>query len=445
MYSNFITVPYNTKRRDKVHSEPFIQSAACIEAVSMYADRSFNSADNYLKNYHYENDIHYTLQMCQWLLKFIGLWPLLYHRTSRLEQLVSFFLLTTCFSSLLFIIVPSGHYFVVEKRIELKVKLFGPVGFCLTSFLKYCYLIVKGTSFERCIQHIEQDWKVVQNSSHRTIMFKYATFSRNLTVLCAVFLYSGGMSYHTVMQFLSKERSKSNYTFKPLAYPVYDTLFDTQTSPTYEIVFFVHCLAGMIMYSVTTAAYSLAAIFVTHICAQIQIQIARLEDLVQRKEEKNNDGDPLIIIVRDHVKVLRFAKNVEELLRNICLIQIFESTLILCLLEHYCLTEWENSDAIAMLTFFTLLMSFTFNIFIFCYIGEVLSEQCSQIGAAVYEIKWYNLSAKRAYDLILLNVISQYPPKLTAGKIIELSYNTFSTVVKTSVVYLNILRTATTW
>ncbi|XP_017795940.1 PREDICTED: uncharacterized protein LOC108577312 [Habropoda laboriosa] len=363
----------------------FSASTACIEAVSMY-DRSCSSVDGQLRNYHYQNDIHYTLQMCQWLLKPIGVWRLLDQRSSKLEHLVSIVLMTICFSSLFFIVLPSGHYiFFAEKS---------------------------------------------------------------------------GMSYHTVMQFLSKDRSseflsreksknytykRENYTYKPLAYPGYDWFIDTQTSPTYEIVFFFHCFAAMIMYNVTTAAYSLAAIFVTHICGQIQIQMARLEDLVERTGEKDDGPDPLVVIVRDHVKVLRFAKNVEETLRDFCLVEIFESTLILCLLEYYCLVEWQNSDTIAMLTFFTLLTSFTFNIFIFCYIGEILSEQCSQIGSASYEIDWYNLPAKRAYDLILLSVISQYPPKLTAGKIIDLSLNTFSSVVKTSVVYLNLLRTVTNW
>ena len=41
---------------------------------------------------------------------------------------------------------------------------------------------------------------------------------------------------------------------------------------------------------------------------------------------------------------------------------------------------------------------------------------------------WYNLPTKDAYNLILLISISQYPPKLTAGKIIELSLDTFSSV-----------------
>ncbi|XP_043253248.1 odorant receptor 4-like [Colletes gigas] len=410
-------------------------------------NRSYNRVGGLPKNSNYESDINYTLEMCRWVLKPIGVWPLIYTRTSRLEKLVSIALLTVCFVCLLFIIVPSGHYiFFVEKNIQIKVKLLGPVGFCLSSAIKYCYLSLKGTVFGHCIAHVEKDWKMVNDPSDRTIMLKHASISRNLIALCAIFLYSGGMSYHTVMQFLSKDNAKGNSTvIKPLAYPGYDPFIDTQSSPSYEIVFCVHCLSAMIMYSVTTAAYSLAAICVTHICGQIQIQISRLESLIEGRQGKTTYDDHLANIVRDHVEILRFSKNIEEALREICLMEIVESTMIICLLEYYCLVEWQNSDVVAIFTYFILLISFTFNILIFCYIGEVLSEQCSQIGPAAYDIEWYNLPAKKACGLALLSAIALYPPKLTAGKIFQLSLNTFSSVLKTSAIYLNLLRTLTNW
>ncbi|XP_053999466.1 odorant receptor 4-like [Hylaeus anthracinus] len=408
-------------------------------------DRSYNRiVVGKLKNFHYESDIKYTLEMCQWVLKPIGMWSLIYNRTSKLEKVTSVVLLITCFCSLFFIIVPSGHYiFFVEKNIQTKVKLLGPVGFCLSSAIKYCYLSLKGAVFGRCIAHVEKDWRMVNNPNDRIIMLKYASISRNLIALCAIFLYSGGMSYHTVMQFLSKDRINS--TVKPLTYPGYDAFFDIQSSPSYEIVFSIHCLSAMVMYSVTTAAYSLAAICVTHICGQIRIQISRLDNLIKSEQKKDNRHDPLADIIRDHVEILSLSKNTEEALREICFMEILESTMAICLLEYYCLVEWENSDVVAILTYFILLVSFTFNILIFCYIGEVLSEECSQISPAAYDIEWYDLPAKKASGLILVNAISLYPPKLTAGKIVDLSLNTFTIVMKSSVIYLNLLRTVTDW
>ena len=264
-------------------------------------DRSYTIVDDQLKNNHYQNDIHCTLQMCQWLLKLIGVWPLVNDHTSKLEQLLSVVVMIICFCSIFFIILPSGHhFFFVEKNLYMKVKMLGPVGFCVFATVKYSYLALKGAFLQRCIRQLKNDWKRVQDPSHRQIMLKYAGISRKLITMCAVFIYTGGMSYHTVAQFLSTDKTRENYTVRPLTYIGYDPFFNTQSSPTYEIVFFLHCFAAMIMYSITTVAYGLAAVFVTHVCGQIQIQIVRLQNLVESK-----DRDLFAVIVRDHVETLR--------------------------------------------------------------------------------------------------------------------------------------------
>ncbi|XP_076276769.1 odorant receptor 4-like [Lasioglossum baleicum] len=420
-----------------------VQSTMCTMLVTM-RDRSCGQVKNY--NVHYGSDLNYTLEMCRWLLKPLGVWTLIYHHVSRAERVVSLFLQLTCFSCLLFVILPSAYnMFFMEEDVQNIVKLFGPVGFCTFSTIKYCILGIKRNMFSRCIKHVEKDWKIVRDPYHRAIMLKQASISRFLITVCVLFLYTGGMSYHTVMQFLSKDKTNANVTVRPITYPCFEFL-NTQSSPTYEIVFFLHCVSALVQYTITSAGYSLAAIFVTHICGQIQIQITRLNELIDDdSDEKNNFPDCIGSIVRDHAEVLRFSKDVEEALREVCLTEIIESTVIMCLLEYYCLMEWANSDTIAILTYVMLLVSFTFNIFIFCYIGEILSEQCSRMGPAVYGIQWYNLPPRKAYNLILLNAIALYPPKLTAGKIIDLSLSMFGTVVKTSVIYLNLLRTFATW
>nr|XP_003700844.1 PREDICTED: odorant receptor 4-like [Megachile rotundata] len=403
-------------------------------------DQSFDNV--ILKNSYYSSDIRYSLEMCQWTLKPIGIWPLIYHRVTRRDKLISAVLLVLGFSSLFFVLIPSGRFIFFEGHISTKVGLFGPVGFCLSTTVKYVYLALRASIFERCIEHVERDWRTVEDQRHRSIMLECAAFSRKLITLCAVFLYSGGMSYHTLLQFLSKDKQQNNLTVKPLTYPGYDAYFDSQASPAYEIVFCIHLVTAMVLYTITTGAYSLIAIFVTHISGQIQIQMARLENLRNAQVGKGQ-RNLLSNIVYNHVEILRFSENMQGALQEICFTEVVECTMNMCMLQYYCIMSWKASDGIKIITYFALLISFTFNIFIFCYIGEVLTEQCSQIGKASYEIDWYNLPAKNAHDLILLNIVSQNPPKLLAGRIIELSLNTFSSVVKTSVAYMNLLRTVT--
>ncbi|XP_018343956.1 PREDICTED: uncharacterized protein LOC108749637 [Trachymyrmex septentrionalis] len=340
-------------------------------------------------NVHHKHDIRYTMQLCRWVLKPIGMWHPIYGHSSQNEKFISIILIIICFSALCFVLIPAGFYTLFrEKDINIKVKLFGPVGFCLTNTIKYCYFGARAAAFGRCIRHVEDDWRIVQHQT-REIMLKKVLIGRRLTTLCAIFLYTGGLSYHIIMPLSSKQEINENLTIRIHTYPGYDIFFDPGASPAYEIVFCIHCLFAMITYHITTASCSLAAIFVTHACGQIDILMLLLDDLVEGKWSKDTTVKKrLSAIAKHHVRILRFSANVEEVLREICLLELLTSTLTICLLEYYCLTY-------------------------------------SKIGAAAYEIDWYNLSGNKALELVLIIAMSHYPPKLTAGKFIELSMNTF--------------------
>ncbi|XP_011684388.1 PREDICTED: odorant receptor 63a-like [Wasmannia auropunctata] len=87
------------------------------------------------------------------------------------------------------------------------------------------------------------------------------------------------------------------------------------------------------------------------------------------------------------------------------------------------------------------MLALKFNVFIFCYIGELVTNQCKKIGEASYMIDWYRLPDRKGLDLILINVMSNSSVKLTVANFIELSISTFGNVINTSFAYLNMLRT----
>ncbi|KYN50414.1 hypothetical protein ALC57_00051 [Trachymyrmex cornetzi] len=89
------------------------------------------------------------------------------------------------------------------------------------------------------------------------------------------------------------------------------------------------------------------------------------------------------------------------------------------------------------------LTAMMFNIFIFCFIGELVSDQCKKVGEVAYMIDWYQLPHKIVLGLILIILRSRIVTKIMAGKIFHMSIQTFGVVIKTSVAYLNMLRTLT--
>ncbi|XP_028046089.1 odorant receptor 13a isoform X3 [Monomorium pharaonis] len=210
-------------------------------------------------------------------------------------------------------------------------------------------------------------------------------------------------------------------------------------SPIYEIVYVAHCLCGYTTYSITVGACGLAAVFVTHACGQIHMILLQLEDLLNG--ENSDIHQRIAIIVKDHVRVMRFSAVIEEILQEVCLVEFSSSVCTICLLEYYCIVDWQANNKLSLANYFLLFISFCFNIYILCYIGELLIEKSSQIGSVCFMINWYQLSPKSVRSLIMIIAISSNPIKLSAGRMVDLSLTTFGNVLKTSVAYLSFLRT----
>ncbi|XP_076475335.1 odorant receptor 10-like isoform X3 [Bombus vancouverensis nearcticus] len=387
----------------------------------------------------WDKDWMYSVQINRWLLKSIGVWPisLCITTTEKSNSIILTFISSFLIS---FLLIPCALCTVLVKTDdpEAKIKMIGVLSFCVMAAIKYYILASRGVMIAKCIENIRSDWDRIHaqlQQEDREIMKENARIGRSLAIFCAGFMYSGGFFYTTVMPLCSKRTEIiDNETVRTQAFPIYRGLLDPRTSPSFEIVQFMQCLAGFVIYSVTVGACSLAAVFVMHVCGQFGILVKMLQRLVgSLKEEKNSNvheqrlGD----IVEHHLHILGFISQIEDLLNEICFVE-----LIGC-------TEWEQNDTIGTLTYCTLLISFTFNIFILCYIGEILSEQCRNISLSAYMIDWYRLPQKKALGLILIFAVANSSTKLTAGKIVELSLASFCSVLKSAFAYLSLLRTLT--
>ncbi|XP_025986698.2 LOW QUALITY PROTEIN: odorant receptor 4 [Solenopsis invicta] len=389
-------------------------------------------------NASYQQNIRYIFKPGNWILGSIGIWPI--YGIGRHASKIAIVL---CNFALAFAIIPCVlHMIYDQKDLNIKLKLFGLLGFCTTAMMKYCILVrrpkIRRPKIMHCIEHVKNDWWQAKFSSDRELMLKYATTGCRLSMISATSMYIAGFIFHLVLPFCI-EHKVDNQTIRPLVYPTYSKFFKAQASPIYEIVYLAHCVCGYTMYSITTGSCGLAAVFVTHACGQIQVIVSRLEALLNG--ENPNIHQRIAVIVKDHVRIMRFAGVVEEILQEVCLVEFSSSVCTICLLEYYCIVDWQDDNRLSLANYFLLFVSFCFNIYMLCYIGELLIEKSSQIGSMCYMINWYQLSPRSVRSLILIIAMSSHPIKLSAGRMVDLSLTTFGTVLKTSVAYLSFLRT----
>ncbi|XP_011684382.1 PREDICTED: odorant receptor 22c-like [Wasmannia auropunctata] len=388
-------------------------------------------------------DIRRTVHVTRGVLNLIGVWPSS-GDSSALKIVQTKILRILCQALLYFIFVPGVlKIFLKESNARRRLKMIGPMCNCLMAVLKHAVLIYRSDRIRDCIEHIMEDWGKTSLTEDRRIMTGNSRIGRSLAILCVAFVYGSGFSYRTIVPLTrGVVVTPQNVTIRPMGFDGYYVFVDPQRTPAYEIIFSIQFLSGFVQYSVTSGACSLAALLVLHACGQLKILITRMEDLTHSKYfSDQNANRKLAAVVRQHIRIKSFLSKVEEILQYICLVEVVGCTFILCLLGYYIIMEWENNDAVSMLTYTILLLTFIFNIFILCFIGELLTDQSTKMYITFCTLDWYRIPHRTARGLVLIIAMSSIPVKITAGKFMDLSLNSFGAIMRTSVAYLNILRT----
>ncbi|XP_014487921.1 PREDICTED: uncharacterized protein LOC106751537 [Dinoponera quadriceps] len=252
----------------------------------------------------YQRDVRYIFTLSNWILSSIGIWPIAFR---GIKQHISKISIVICNFVLSFAMVPCAlHIIYDQKDLIIRLKLFGLLGFCGTAMIKFFVLVIRRPKIRKCIEYVKDDWWQVKSKSDREHMLKYAGIGRNLFLICMIVTYSAVFSYHMILPFFT-EHKLGNETIKPLVYPVYSEFIQCQISPTYEIVFMVHCMCGYIIATITVGTCGLAAIFAIHACGQIQVVLSRLEDLLDGTnfQQIPDVQQRIAAIVKSHIQIMR--------------------------------------------------------------------------------------------------------------------------------------------
>ncbi|XP_035737170.1 uncharacterized protein LOC118448245 [Vespa mandarinia] len=379
----------------------------------------------------FEKDVDLSVSLNRWVSKPIGTWPFSsdVSKNDRFEIFLKKITIVICYMLLGFILIFGGMYLVLElEDFYSHLKLGSALSFFLMAAIKYFVLIVRENDIRRCIGCIEMDWRNVKYLEDKKIMIENAKFGRKLLIICGVFMYGGVLFYYVALPMTRQKvfDEEKNITYRSLVYPVPKIVADTRLSPINEIFYVLQLFSGLVAHNITVATCGLAALLAMHACGQLEILMSWLEYLVDGREDVSDTLDNrLANIVEQHMRAFSFIKRTEEIIREISLVELMGCTLNMCCLGYYCMVEWDIRRPLDSFTYLILLTSVTFNIFIFCYIGEVLAEQTVKVGERSYMIDWYRIPERKSLALVLIIMMSNSSTRLTAGNFIELSISSF--------------------
>ncbi|XP_020289117.1 odorant receptor 4-like [Pseudomyrmex gracilis] len=221
-----------------------------------------------------------------------------------------------------------------------------------------------------------------------------------------------------------------------MEYPfVIDTRYKYRTVLVTQFLFVMICSWGAGLFN---------ALFLTlalHVGGQINILLCWLTKIKPEEMGKKHESIVTVTkIIRKHQKIISLSGNIENLYSHIALVQFTSNTVMICSLGFLIVTAIGSPNATEQIGRSLLFYAVTnLETFIFCFAGEYLSNKSKAIGNAAYNSAWYDMKTKDSRTLLMIILRSQRQLKLTAGKMMDLSFECFTTIMKASGSYLSML------
>nr|XP_012219953.1 PREDICTED: odorant receptor 4-like [Linepithema humile] len=308
-------------------------------------------------------------------------------------------------------------------------------------FLKLASLWIHRPVIHKILAAIDNDWRECINvEQHLYMMTNKANISHfysncmlGITIFAGILYGLGDYVIH-VIHFIKDHNESGRQLPLKVQLP-----FKTDQSPIFEFLFIILFLL-MITTSLTMAIINATILsLVLHVSGQIDIMCQEFSIVSKQISIYNSSESPLKMLIKRHNRIIIFSDNIEKFFSFIALMQVVWNTLILCCIGIMIIISLYNEAGIIALvkmsvSYFTVLLE----IFILCFAGEYLSFQSESITDAAYNMLWYNMSSKQVKFIILIIMKSQSQLTITAGRFMNLSLETFTNIMKSSLSFMSV-------
>ncbi|XP_018301346.1 odorant receptor 4-like [Mycetomoellerius zeteki] len=218
--------------------------------------------------------------------------------------------------------------------------------------------------------------------------------------------------------------------------------FSVNTQQMYRVVLIIEFIHMILTNWASGVINIIFLAMIIHVGGQMDVLQRWLAEFIPKEIE--NEQKSVVIttneIILKHQKIIQFSENIESLYTYIALLLFASNTILMCSLGFLIVTALGTDDVVEqMMKCLLFFMSTNLEAFIFCYAGEYLNSKSKEIGFATYNCAWYNLKSKDSRILLLIILRSQKQLTLTAGKIMDLTLESFTSIMNASGSYLSVL------
>nr|UVB79112.1 odorant receptor 13 [Heortia vitessoides] len=215
--------------------------------------------------------------------------------------------------------------------------------------------------------------------------------------------------------------------------------YDTTSSPAYELTY-IHQIGALYVAAFLNVGKDT---LVTSLLAQCRCRLRLLglslrtlcrdlkltESMLTHEQEAIVKGR-LHRCVEQHQSALEAALQLQACFSEQVFAQFNVSLVIICVTAFQLVSVTDNP--VRLIAMGTYLVNMMFQVFLYCYQGNQLSEESTEVAGAAYESPWYMMSTPLRRSLLIIMIRCRRTAKITAGSFTTLSLASFMAIIKTS-------------
>ncbi|KAF7383024.1 hypothetical protein HZH68_014873 [Vespula germanica] len=202
------------------------------------------------------------------------------------------------------------------------------------------------------------------------------------------------------------------YTIKPIVKPYDSTSF--LLGCVYQCPCIPMIVSGYIGIDCLFASSAL------HVTAQFAILKHRITKSLKDCERGIRE------IIVEHCHLIKLAETLEDNFTGIIFQQLLGITFQLCISGYHMLVYAANNEDVQVVVFLIYVLGLSSILFVYCYIGECLIQESTNLNEAFYDIKWYEMLKKNLKSIYICMMRTRKPLQLTSAKFRTLSLCTFT-------------------
>ncbi|XP_049875219.1 odorant receptor 67c-like [Pectinophora gossypiella] len=185
-------------------------------------------------------------------------------------------------------------------------------------------------------------------------------------------------------------------------------------------------------------------IFCSHITMHFQLlayEVKQIADTSSNTSERADFKTRFKELITTHLRVVFLVNELELVYCKSTLMNFMVSSALICL-TGFNVTALE--DVAFVITFIGFLFITLLQVFFLCFFGEMVMNASEDICDSMYNSKWYTIDAKSAKMLLMVQIRSQRPSKLTAYGFADVNLRGFMKILSTSWSYFALLHSVYT-